>query len=53
MAPGPVEMGDQLLMRPLLRLTLMVDHRAVDGAVGARFLATLKTTLENPYLLLA
>jgi pyruvate dehydrogenase E2 component (dihydrolipoamide acetyltransferase) len=50
--PGPVELDGQLAMRPLLRLTLMVDHRAVDGAVGAQFLATLKEMLENPYRLL-
>jgi pyruvate dehydrogenase E2 component (dihydrolipoamide acetyltransferase) len=50
--PGPKEVGGQLVMRPLLRLTLMVDHRVIDGAVGAQFLATLKGLLENPYRLL-
>lgn len=50
--PGPKEIGGHLVMRPLMRLTLMVDHRAVDGAVGAQFLATLKHLLENPYRLL-
>lgn len=30
------------------RLTLSGDHRAIDGAVGARFLRTLKTILEAP-----
>ncbi|MSP14906.1 MAG: 2-oxo acid dehydrogenase subunit E2 [Chloroflexi bacterium] len=50
--PGPLEIQGQMVMRPLMRLTLMADHRAVDGAVGARFLATLKAMLENPYLLL-
>jgi pyruvate dehydrogenase E2 component (dihydrolipoamide acetyltransferase) len=49
--PGPAELEGQLVMRPLMRLTLMVDHRAVDGAVGAQFLATVKTILENPYRL--
>ena len=31
-----------------MKLTLSCDHRAVDGAVGARFFATLKELLENP-----
>lgn len=32
----------------LLRATLSVDHRAIDGATGAMFLATLRQKLENP-----
>jgi pyruvate dehydrogenase E2 component (dihydrolipoyllysine-residue acetyltransferase) len=41
-----------VILRPMMNLTLSVDHRAVDGAAGARFLADLKKTLENPYLLI-
>ncbi len=37
--------------RPIMRLTLSVDHRVVDGAVAARFIGDLKTTLENPILM--
>jgi pyruvate dehydrogenase E2 component (dihydrolipoamide acetyltransferase) len=33
-------------------LTLSVDHRALDGVVGARFLQLLKKLLEQPLLLL-
>jgi pyruvate/2-oxoglutarate dehydrogenase complex dihydrolipoamide acyltransferase (E2) component len=29
-----------------------VDHRIVDGVAAARFLDDLKSTLENPYLLI-
>jgi len=29
-----------------------VDHRIVDGAMGARFLQDLKLGLENPVLLI-
>ncbi|MCY4158492.1 MAG: dihydrolipoamide acetyltransferase family protein [Bacteroidetes bacterium] len=35
-----------------MKLTLSSDHRAVDGAVGARFMATVKELLENPASLL-
>jgi pyruvate dehydrogenase E2 component (dihydrolipoamide acetyltransferase) len=31
-----------------MRLTLSIDHRALDGATGARFLAQLKEALEHP-----
>jgi len=40
------------VIRPLMNLTLSADHRIVDGVATARFLADLKKTLENPYLLL-
>lgn len=32
----------------MMRMTLSCDHRAVDGALGARFLYQLKTILESP-----
>jgi hypothetical protein len=38
----------QQFMARRMRLTLSIDHRALDGATGARFLAQLKTTLEHP-----
>ena len=38
--------------RPMMTFTANVDHRVVDGAMAARFLAQLKETLEKPYLLL-
>lgn len=39
--------------RPQMRVTMSCDHRVVDGAQGARFLATLKTLLEEPAAILA
>ena len=37
--------------RKVLRVTMSCDHRAVDGAVGAKFLQTLRRMLENPLML--
>lgn len=36
----------------MMSCTLSVDHRVIDGAVGAAFLAAFKNTLENPLLML-
>lgn len=39
-------------VRPIMTVTLGCDHRAVDGAVGARFLQTLAEHLEDPSTML-
>jgi pyruvate dehydrogenase E2 component (dihydrolipoamide acetyltransferase) len=44
--------GNQVIVRPMMRMTLSADHRIVDGAVAARFLADLREALEAPTLLL-
>jgi pyruvate dehydrogenase E2 component (dihydrolipoamide acetyltransferase) len=36
------------VVRPMLQLTVSFDHRAVDGARGAEFLATLASLAEEP-----
>jgi pyruvate dehydrogenase E2 component (dihydrolipoamide acetyltransferase) len=52
--PEPVATADgQVEVRQVLRLTLSIDHRAVDGASGARFLAQLKDVLEQPLRIVA
>jgi len=48
----PVWQGDAFVPRPLMSLTLTCDHRAVDGAVAADFLRTVKTLIEEPGLAL-
>ena len=48
----PVKAEGKIELRPTMNLTLSADHRIVDGAEGARFLADLKAVLENPYLLI-
>ena len=37
---------------PMMTMTLTCDHRAIDGAVGAQFLQTLKQLVEQPALAL-
>jgi len=41
-----------VVIRPMMSLTIAVDHRVNDGARAAKFLTELKATLENPYLLI-
>ncbi len=50
--PTPVVEDGNVVVRNLLKLTLSCDHRVVDGAVGSRFLQTLKAHLENPVTML-
>jgi pyruvate dehydrogenase E2 component (dihydrolipoamide acetyltransferase) len=48
----PVVEGDQLTVGTIMTVTLTADHRAIDGAVAAEFLQTLKTFLEEPAAML-
>jgi pyruvate dehydrogenase E2 component (dihydrolipoamide acetyltransferase) len=48
----PVVRDGAVQFRPMMTMTLTVDHRAVDGAVGADFLRTVKQLLEEPALAL-
>ncbi len=47
----PVVVNGELQTRKRVRVTMSCDHRAVDGAVGARFLLTLRRLIENPLML--
>jgi pyruvate dehydrogenase E2 component (dihydrolipoamide acetyltransferase) len=47
-----VAMDGQPVVRPIVSVTLTVDHRAVDGAPAADFLRTVKRFLEDPALAL-
>ncbi len=49
----PVVAGDAVVPGKRLALTLSCDHRVVDGAVGAKFLAELRQVLEHPMQILA
>jgi pyruvate dehydrogenase E2 component (dihydrolipoamide acetyltransferase) len=51
--PEPVATDDGVVVHRRMRLTLSIDHRALDGATGAGFLQQLKTTLEHPLQIVA
>jgi pyruvate dehydrogenase E2 component (dihydrolipoamide acetyltransferase) len=48
----PVARNGAVEIRPVMAMTLTVDHRAVDGAEGADFLRTVKQFVEDPALAL-
>jgi pyruvate dehydrogenase E2 component (dihydrolipoamide acetyltransferase) len=48
----PVAENGELVVRPMMSMTLTCDHRAVDGAKAAEFLRELKMLLEEPGLAL-
>lgn len=48
----PVVVDGELTIQKRLRVTMSCDHRAVDGATGAKFLQTLRRLLENPLMLI-
>jgi pyruvate dehydrogenase E2 component (dihydrolipoamide acetyltransferase) len=48
----PVVVNDAIVIGQRMNLTLACDHRVVDGAVGAAYLAALRELLEKPALLL-
>jgi pyruvate dehydrogenase E2 component (dihydrolipoamide acetyltransferase) len=49
----PAVVGDTVEPRYRLRYTLSVDHRVIDGALAARFLQTLTSLVEQPWLIIA
>ena len=48
----PVAVAGEVVVQPRMRVTMSCDHRVIDGAQGARFLATLKSFLEEPAAIL-
>lgn len=53
MEDRPVVRNGEIVIRPIMNLSLTADHRVVDGSVAAEFLQRVKTLLENPALILA
>jgi pyruvate dehydrogenase E2 component (dihydrolipoamide acetyltransferase) len=50
-APQPVARDNQVVIRKIMYLSLVFDHRLVDGAPAGRFLQHVKNLIEEPYLL--
>jgi pyruvate dehydrogenase E2 component (dihydrolipoamide acetyltransferase) len=50
---APVVRGDDIVPATVMTATLSVDHRVIDGALGAEFLDAIKTLIERPLAMLA
>ena len=48
----PVVENGAVVIKPMMNLSLSADHRLVDGALAAQFLAQIKAFLEEPALML-
>ena len=44
--------GDDIVARDVMNLSISIDHRIVDGADGSRFMVRVRELLENPGLML-
>ncbi len=51
--PRPVVRDGSVVVATVMSVTLSVDHRVVDGVVGAKFLAAFKRFIEEPAVMLA
>jgi pyruvate dehydrogenase E2 component (dihydrolipoamide acetyltransferase) len=49
----PVALNREVVVRPMLTLSVSFDHRVADGARGAEFLDTLAALVEEPAGLVA
>jgi pyruvate dehydrogenase E2 component (dihydrolipoamide acetyltransferase) len=45
--PQPAVRDGQVVIRQLMKMTLSVDHRLIDGALGAQFINAVKAKLED------
>lgn len=48
----PVVRDGEIVIRPMMNLSLTADHRVIDGVMACKFLQRIVDLLENPYLLL-
>ncbi|MDF2948197.1 MAG: PdhC [Sedimentibacter sp.] len=51
-AEKPVVVNKEIVIRPMMNLSLTTDHSLVDGALSAKFLKEIVEIIENPYLLI-
>lgn len=47
-----VPIDGEIVIRPIMKISLTADHRVIDGLTGAKFMTDLKTALEDPLSLL-
>lgn len=50
--PMPVARDGEVSVATIMRCTLSVDHRAIDGALAAQWLAAFRSLMENPLSML-
>ncbi|MBQ9179464.1 MAG: 2-oxo acid dehydrogenase subunit E2 [Firmicutes bacterium] len=48
----PVVVDGEIVIRPMMNMSLTADHRVVDGVQAAKFLKRMAEILENPFLLI-
>lgn len=48
----PVAENNNIVIKPIMMLSLTYDHRIIDGAPAAQFLQRIKQIMQNPYLLI-
>jgi pyruvate dehydrogenase E2 component (dihydrolipoamide acetyltransferase) len=48
----PVVRNGEIVIKPLMNLSLTADHRAIDGAMAAKFLSKVKELIEKPEILI-
>ena len=48
----PIVKNGALAMATVMSCTLSCDHRVVDGAIGAEWLAAFKVLIEDPLTML-
>jgi pyruvate dehydrogenase E2 component (dihydrolipoamide acetyltransferase) len=51
-APKAVPLNNEVVIRQMWTLSLVFDHRLVDGAPAARFLQMIKSLIEDPSMLM-
>jgi pyruvate dehydrogenase E2 component (dihydrolipoamide acetyltransferase) len=48
----PIVKKDKLKIATMMSVTLSIDHRVIDGALGAELLAAFKSFIEDPVTML-
>jgi pyruvate dehydrogenase E2 component (dihydrolipoamide acetyltransferase) len=49
----PVAQNGEVVIRPMMTLTLSYDHRVIDGAEAGKFMRTLKNYMTDPIQIFA